>query len=136
LISHRLTNIPGSSDYFKRGIMAYSNEAKEDLLKVPKETIKQHGVVSNEVAEAMAQGVRKTSKTSIGLGVTGIAGPGGGSPQCPVGTVCIALSDEEETLSREYRFWGGRENVKILAASMTIDCIRRHLLGFEMISLQ
>ncbi len=136
LISHRLTNIPGSSDYFKRGILAYSNDAKEDLLKVPGETIKQHGVVSIEVAQAMAVGVRKTSKTSIGLGVTGIAGPEGGSPQNPVGTVCLSLSDKEETFSREYRFWGGRENVKTLAASMAIEWVRRRLLGFEMSSLK
>ncbi len=136
LISHRLTNIPGSSDYFKRGITAYSSEAKEGLLNVPRETIRKCGEVSLEVAEAMALGIRKISETSIGLGVTGIAGPGGGTLQCPVGTVCIALSDQKETLSKKFHFWGGRENVKTLAASVAIDWIRRHLLGYQMAAFQ
>jgi nicotinamide-nucleotide amidase len=136
LISHRLTNIPGSSDYFKLGIMAYRNEVKEGLLNVSTELIRQYGVVSVEVAEAMAHGIREISKTRIGLGVTGIAGPGGGTSERPVGTVCMALSDQEETLSKEFGFWGGRENRKTLAASVAIDWIRRHLLGHQMVSLQ
>lgn len=136
LISHRLTNIPGSSVYFKMGIMAYSNEVKEGLLNVSTELIRQYGVVSVEVAEAMALGIREISETRIGLGVTGIAGPGGGTPKRPVGTVCMALSDQEETLSKEFNFGGGRENVKTLAASVAIDWIRRHLLGHQMVSLQ
>src|SRR5262249_7599039 len=91
LLASRLTDIPGSSDYGERGVVCYSNRAKVELVGVPEATIAEHGAVSEPVARALAQGIRERSRTSVGIGVTGIAGPGGGTPQKPVGLVCVAV---------------------------------------------
>jgi len=113
LIAHTLTNISGSSDYFDRGIISYSNNSKKELLDVPVNTLKKYGAVSKHVAEAMAEGVRKKSKVDIGLSTTGIAGPTGGTKEKPVGLVYIAISSEEKTIIRKYSFNGDRiENKK------------------------
>lgn len=127
LATSRMTDIPGSSDYVERSIVAYSNQAKIDLLDVPRELIEQHGAVSEPVALAMAAGIRKRAGVNVGVAITGIAGPGGGTEQKPVGTVCIAV-DSGESKVRTFRFPGGREMVKAMSANWAIDLLRRHLL--------
>jgi len=129
LIGHRLTEVAGSSSYFQGGVISYSNAAKVDILYVHAETIDAHGAVSAETAEQMARGVRAQMKTDLGLAVTGIAGPDGGSEEKPVGTVYIGLDSAEETISRRYRFWGRRKHVKLNTSMMALDWIRRYLNG-------
>jgi len=127
LATSRMTDIPGSSDYIERSIVAYSNRAKVDLLDVPESLIAEHGAVSEPVALAMAAGIRRRAGVQIGVAITGIAGPGGGSEHKPVGTVCIAV-DGGEGSARTFRFPGGREMVKQMSANWAIDLVRRHLL--------
>ena len=91
LLASRLTDVPGSSDYVDRGVVCYSNQAKIDLAGVPEALIAEHGAVSEPVAQAMAEGIRARAATNVGVGITGIAGPGGGTPDKPVGTVAIAV---------------------------------------------
>ncbi len=129
LVAHRLTNVPGSSDYFDRGVVAYSNRAKVEILHVPEEILASVGAVSAPVAEKMAEGVRQISRSTIGLGITGIAGPGGGSAEKPVGTVFIALATPEGTVSKKYQLWGSREQIKAVSAQTAIDLVRRYFLG-------
>ncbi len=112
LISNRLTSVPGSSNYFIAGFVTYSNEAKVDLLNVSRKVTEEKGAVSSEVAKQMAEGVRMDRETDIGLASTGIAGPGGGSEEKPVGTVHIGLSTEEKTETRSFHFSGDRKDVK------------------------
>ena len=128
LVAHRLTQVPGSSDYFERGIVAYSNQAKMALLGVPKSVLEKYGAVSAPVAEKMAEGVRMSSQTTLGVSITGIAGPGGGSEGKPVGTVFIALASPNSTVSKKYRFEGDREQIKVASAHTAIDWIRRYCL--------
>lgn len=125
LITSRLTDVAGSSRYVDRGIVTYSNEAKTELLGVPAELIAAHGAVSEPVALAMAAGVRERSRVAVGVGVTGIAGPGGGSDDKPVGTVAVAAVTEQVTRSRVFRFLGEREQVKFQAAQAALDMVRR-----------
>lgn len=127
LVSHRLTNIPGSSDYFSYGIIAYSNQAKSTFLGVPASLVKKKGAVSSQVAKKMAQGVRKAERTDLGLGITGIAGPSGGSRNKPVGLVYIALSSSEGEISERFVFPGGREDIKWKASQVALDMLRRYL---------
>jgi nicotinamide-nucleotide amidase len=108
LIGHTLTNISGSSTYFDRGVISYSNQAKMDLLAVPKLLLDQYGAVSAEVAEAMAEGIQKKSGVDIGIATTGIAGPTGGSKEKPVGLVYIALATKSETIVQKFQFSGNR----------------------------
>ena len=129
LIGHRLTNISGSSDYFLGGVVSYSNEAKHDLLKVPAVVLAEKGAVSAECAAAMAAGVRDAFHASLGLSVTGIAGPTGGSPEKPVGTVYFGLATPREVKTWYYLFHGGREGIKTLAAQTALDRLRRELLA-------
>ncbi len=130
LIGHRLTQVPGSSVYFDRSLVSYSNDAKIQMLGVNKETIQRFGAVSEETAQEMARGVKMVSGTDIGLAVTGIAGPTGGSNEKPVGTVYVGLSTKEEEHVRHYLFAGlSREKVKILTAEVALDLLRRHLSG-------
>ncbi len=128
LISHRITQVPGSSNYFLRGYVVYSNEAKDDTLKVDPQLIRQKGAVSREVAEALAANVRKAAKANIGLSTTGIAGPTGGSAQKPVGLVYIGISDDQATQAFEYRFTGNRDTVKNRASQAALELLRRHCL--------
>ena len=128
LIAHRMTNIPGSSDYFERGVVVYSNRAKSELLRVPEELLAAVGAVSGPVAEKMAEGVRQISQSTLGLGVTGIAGPDGGSEEKPVGTVFIALASLRGTVSKKYQFWGDRGQIKAISAHTAIDWVRRFFL--------
>jgi len=128
LIASRLTDVPGSSRYLDRGVVAYSNAAKTELLGVPDEMLKAHGAVSEVVATAMAEGIRSRSRVDIGIGVTGIAGPDGGTAEKPVGMVCIAASATAGTRIRTFRFVGGREMVKFQASQAALDMVRRMLL--------
>ncbi len=129
LVTHRLTQIPGSSAYFERGVVVYSNAAKVQMLQVPESLITAHGAVSAEVAEKMAEGVRRASNTTLGLGITGIAGPGGASEEKPVGTVFIALASPKGTVSKKYQFSGDRNQVKTISAYTGIDWVRRYFLN-------
>jgi len=129
LATSRMTDIPGSSDYVERSIVAYSNRAKTELLDVPEALIAKHGAVSEPVALAMAAGIRKRTGVNVGVSITGIAGPGGGTEQKPVGTVCIAVDGEGGNGTvRTFRFPGGREMVKAMSANWAIDLLRRYLL--------
>jgi nicotinamide-nucleotide amidase len=129
LIGHLITEVAGSSDYFERGLVSYSNRSKVELLGVPPEVLKRHGAVSAECAAAMASGLRERAGTSLALSVTGIAGPAGGSPEKPVGTVWFGLAEAAGTLSRKQFFRGSRAEIKILAAWSGLDWLRRRLLG-------
>jgi nicotinamide-nucleotide amidase len=128
LIASRLTDVPGSSRYVERGVVSYSNAAKTELLGVPGEMLEAHGAVSEPVAMAMAEGIRTRSRTDIGIGVTGIAGPDGGNAEKPVGMVCIAAASASGTRVRTFRFVGGREMVKFQASQAALDMVRRMLL--------
>ncbi len=129
LIGHRLTSVPGSSSYFHGGVVVYSNQSKADLLRVDPRTLETHGAVSERTVEEMARGVKDRIKTDLGLAVTGIAGPGGGTRQKPVGTVHVGLAARGKTFSREYRFWGNRGQVKLNSSMMALDWVRRYLNG-------
>jgi nicotinamide-nucleotide amidase len=128
-IGHRLTNVAGSSEYFLGGVVAYSNLSKMDLLGVREDTLKRYGAVSGPVAKEMAKGVRSRFGTDLGISVTGVAGPTGGSPQKPVGTVHVGLAHGAHVTSGQYRFWGSRVQVKQQSATMALDWIRRYLNG-------
>ncbi len=130
LISRRITNIAGSSEYFDRGAIVYSNRSKTEMLDVPMELIEQHGAVSAEVAAAMAKGIREAANTDLGLSVTGIAGPDGGTDKKPVGLVYTALASAQGIKTAEQRFLGNREQVRIHASQMALDMVRRHLIGY------
>lgn len=127
LICHRLTNIPGASDYFLGGVVSYSNAAKMDLLRVPEETLAQSGAVSAECARAMSLGVREIFHSALGLAVTGIAGPTGGTPEKPVGTVHIGLATPKGVTLFHHLFHGTREEIKTLSAQTALDRLRREL---------
>ncbi len=129
LIGHRLTQVPGSSNYVDRGIVCYSNRAKTELLGVSSELIERHGAVSAEVAQAMARGVRERSGTSAGLSVTGIAGPGGATPTKPVGLVYVGLDAQDGArITKEHRFHGDRTVIKQRASQAALDLLRRWAL--------
>ncbi len=127
LIGHRVTSVAGSSDYFERGVVVYSNLAKEELLGVSRQTLEAFGAVSHETAREMAQGARQRAHTDIGLSVTGIAGPGGGSEDKPVGTVFFGLAHGDHTESHHRRFVGNRAQVKTQSAETALDLLRRYL---------
>jgi nicotinamide-nucleotide amidase len=129
LVGNLLTNVPGSSGYFLGGVIAYTNQAKMDLLGVSGQTLETYGAVSGPVAREMAEGVRRELKADLGLAVTGIAGPDGGTEEKPVGTVHIGLAFRNETFSGKYRFWGKREQNKMNSAVMALDWVRRVLHG-------
>jgi nicotinamide-nucleotide amidase len=129
LIGGRITSIAGSSEYFERGSVVYSDLAKTEMLGVPPDLIEKHGAVSGQVAEAMARGMLQAAHTDLGLAVTGIAGPGGGTQQKPVGLVYTALASPNEIKTTEHRFLGTREQVRIRASQMALDMVRRYLIG-------
>jgi nicotinamide-nucleotide amidase len=127
LLTSRLTDVPGSSAWVERSVVVYSNASKTDLLGVPAELIAVHGAVSEPVALAMATAVRERSGTTIGIGITGIAGPDGGSPEKPVGTVAIAIDGPWGRTVRTRVFPGGRQQVKFFATQAALDDVRRAL---------
>lgn len=122
-IANRLTDIPGSSAYFERGLVTYSNESKYDLLGIPANLIDEKGAVSVEVASLMAESVRKISKTDIGLATTGIAGPGGGTANKPVGTVYVAISIDKKNTVRKLQLGGSRWYIKEQASEKSLDML-------------
>jgi nicotinamide-nucleotide amidase len=128
MLGMHITRVPGSSDYFRGGILCYSNEAKMNLCGVPSELLEKHGAVSAEVAESLAEGVRKVLCSSIGISITGIAGPGGGSGEKPVGLVYIGLSDGEHTYSRHRIMPGDRETIRERSTYLALSWLRRFLL--------
>jgi nicotinamide-nucleotide amidase len=128
LLASRLTDVPGSSDYVDRGVVCYSNRSKADLAGVAQALIAEHGAVSEAVARAMAAGIRSRAGTNVGVGITGIAGPGGGTPEKPVGTVSIAVAVDEEIRVRTFQFLGGREMVKFQAAQSALNMTRLMVL--------
>ncbi len=129
LATSRLTDVPGSSDYVDRSVVAYSNLAKTEWVGVPESMIREHGAVSEPVARALAENVAARAKAEIGVGITGIAGPGGGSEEKPVGTVWIAVATSGRTDAAVCRFLGGRELVKVWSAITAMDFVRRMLIG-------
>jgi nicotinamide-nucleotide amidase len=131
LLGHRITNVSGSSDYFQQGVLTYSNESKVQLLGVPEGLITQHGAVSQEVAEAMAVGIRESSGSDFGLSITGIAGPKGGTQEKPVGLVYVGLSWERGTTVTKNIFLGNREIIKFQSSQKALDILRRHLLKYQ-----
>lgn len=128
LISHLITNVPGSSDYYKGTVVAYDNEVKIKILGVKRETLEEHKSVSYETAEEMAQGVRKALGTDIGLSDTGIAGPTGGTPEKPVGLFYIGISSHLGTRAVEHVFQGDRLENKRSAAEAALGMLKEHLL--------
>jgi nicotinamide-nucleotide amidase len=129
LIGHQLTDVPGSSAYFERGFVVYSNAAKHALLGVPNVLLARHGAVSAECAEAMARGARVQAGTDLGLSVTGIAGPDGGTATKPVGLVFVGVADARAAAVERHRFDLDRAGNKALAALRALDLLRRHVLG-------
>jgi len=128
LLASRLTDVPGSSRYFQRGVVCYSNQAKTELLDVPDALLREHGAVSEPVARAMAEGIAARAKTNVGVGITGIAGPGGGTPEKPVGTVVIAVTVNGDTTVRTLKLFGGREMIKFQSAQAAMNMLRLTLL--------
>ena len=131
LIADRITDVPGSSAYFERSYVTYSNESKLADLGVPGDLIRSHGAVSREVAEAMALCVRLKANTDIGLSTTGIAGPAGGTPEKPVGLVWIGYSDRSVTLALKFNFGDHRQRTKERASQAALELVRRKLLSIE-----
>jgi competence/damage-inducible protein CinA-like protein len=131
MIGEMLTRVPGSSETFMGSIVSYSNDMKIDILGVSEETIRDHGAVSHRCAREMAMGARRVGKADIGVSVTGIAGPDGGTPDKPVGTFFLGLATADATISRGFLLPGTREWVKTLAAMQALDLVRRHILGYR-----
>jgi nicotinamide-nucleotide amidase len=128
LLAQRLTSIAGSSTYFLGGVVCYSNELKTAWADVPPEMIMSKGAVSSEVAVALAEGIRRRVGSTIGVGITGIAGPGGGTEEKPVGTVHVAISHAGGVKERALRFPGERENIRWQASQTALDMVRIHFL--------
>jgi nicotinamide-nucleotide amidase len=128
LISHRITNVPGASEVLTAGLVTYSNEAKKNLIDVRAETLAKHGAVSEEVAREMAEGARARLKTDYAIAVTGIAGPGGGTAEKPVGTVFIALASAKGTVAEKRFNAFDRETFKFVTSQQALDLLRRTLL--------
>ena len=129
LLGHLITNVPGSSDYFLGGVVAYSDQAKERLLGVRRETLQREGAVSEATAREMARGVRERFNSDLALAVTGIAGPGGGTPEKPVGLVCIALATADSERVERQVWEGDRLQNKLQSARRALELLREHLEG-------
>jgi len=128
LMSKRITNVPGCSEIYMGAVVSYSNLAKSRMLGVPEESLAKYGAVSAQVAKAMALGARTAFEADIGMGITGIAGPGGGTQTKPVGLVYIALSAEGEEFAKEYRFVGNRDMIRERSAQAALAMLRRYIL--------
>jgi nicotinamide-nucleotide amidase len=133
LIAQKLTDVPGSSAYFLGGVVAYGNAAKRDLLGVPAALLDRHGAVSDEVARAMAEGARARFGADLAVATTGIAGPGGGSAEKPVGLVHVALADGSRTHAEAFVFPLDRQRHRTLTAQIALDWVRRSLLSLELV---
>ena len=131
LISHQITNAPGSSDYYKGSVTAYSNDVKIKIIGVKEDTINKYGAVSPQVAEEMAQGGRKVLAADICLADTGIAGPTGSTAEKPIGLFYIGLSHQAGTYSREHKFQGNREQNKRDAAKAALDWLKEYLISIK-----
>lgn len=129
LIAHTFTNVSGSSNYFDRGIISYSNIAKISELGVPEDFLIKHGAVSEQVAKAMADSIRTKSNVDIGIATTGIAGPTGGTKDKPVGLVYIAVSTQEGTNVKKFMFKGDRLQNKKSTCNAALDMLYEHLTG-------
>jgi PncC family amidohydrolase len=129
LVGHRITEVAGSSDYYRGGVVAYADEVKESLLGVPRRVLAEHGAVSAVTALAMAQGVRQALGADVGLAVTGIAGPGGGTPDKPVGLVYTALATPDGEWVEPHLWRGNRSVNKALSADAALGLLRRYLEG-------
>lgn len=121
--SSRITNVPGSSKVFLLGVVVYSNNAKNKVLKIPQDTIKSEGAVSNAVARLMSEHIRRLASSDLGIGITGIAGPGGGTKNKPVGTVFVAVSSRSKTWVKKFKFSGGRLEIKRKSADKAIEML-------------
>ena len=132
LLAKMLTDVSGSSAYFKTGFVTYSNDAKTKLLGVDPKLIALHGAVSNEVAREMAVAALQRASADFALAISGVAGPTGGTPEKPVGMVCIALAHDDAVQSRTFNFPGDREMIRDRSAKMALTMLRFHLLGQEM----
>ena len=128
LLAERLTRVAGSSAYFLGGVVCYSNASKSAWADVPAEIIDTRGAVSPEVAVALAEGIRRRAGATLGIGITGVAGPTGGSPEKPIGTVHIALADAAGSQERGLRFLGDRERIRWQASQIALDMVRRYFL--------
>lgn len=128
MVAEKLTNIPGSSTFFVGGVVCYSNELKTSMVGVPADLIEAKGAVSPEVARALADGICKRTGATLGVGITGIAGPGGGTAEKPVGLVFIAIADERGPKEKEFRFFGDRDRIRQQATQSALDSIRRYFL--------
>ncbi|HZQ67444.1 MAG TPA: competence/damage-inducible protein A [Terriglobales bacterium] len=128
LLAERLTSVGGSSRYFLGGAVVYSNHLKTTFTDVPKEMLEAHGAVSSEVAKALAEGIRKRTQATFGIGITGVAGPSGGTPQKPVGLVFIGFSSDLGTEVVEKNFAGDRKRVRWFATQQALDMVRRKLM--------
>jgi len=128
LVAERITRVPGASDYFAGSVVSYTNEVKMKLLDVPAETLERHGAVSGEVAEAMARGVKARTGATIGLSITGVAGPGGGTQAVPVGTVYVGLADDVTSTNRRLNLLGDRHLIRWRASTAALEMVRRRYL--------
>ena len=129
LVSDRLTNVPGSSRYLLASLVAYQNRAKQEWLGIPERLLLRNGAVSAPVARAMAQGIRRRVGADVGLAITGIAGPGGGTPTKPVGLVYLAVADARGSAVERARFYGDRAAIKGQAAQLALNVLRKRLLN-------
>ncbi len=129
MLGEIITSVSGSSDYFKGGILSYNGEIKENLLDVPHDLLTHFGEVSEPVARAMAEGVRKKCNTDLGLSITGIAGPTGGNIEKPVGLVYIALANAKQTLVQKHRFPNGRQAIRTRAARRALNMLRLYMIN-------
>lgn len=127
LVSSRITDVSGSSKYFMAGLVAYSNESKENFFGVSQKLIERYGAVSRQVALAMAKGIKFLACVDIGLSVTGIAGPTGGSRRKPIGLVYVALVTDKKKIVKEFRFKGSRKDIKFQASQVALDLIRKNV---------
>jgi nicotinamide-nucleotide amidase len=128
LLAGEVTEVPGSSAWFRGGVVVYANDLKTNLAGVDAAVIEAHGAVSAEVARMLAEGVRKRCGADLGIGVTGVAGPGGGTPDKPVGRVHIALADADETIDRRLDLIGERRLIRKRAVISALEMLRRRLL--------
>jgi nicotinamide-nucleotide amidase len=131
LIGHRLTNVPGSSNYLIGDLVTYSNQMKTELLGVSETTLRTVGAVSEECVREMATGARRRTGAEVAIATSGVAGPDGGTPDKPVGTVCLGLDSERGQVSRRYQFRGTRDWIKLLTSQVALDWLRRYALDLQ-----